>query len=325
VTDLDRLRATYSAEYPAYEALAKAVAEDIGTELQRRGIWASVEPPRAKAIPNTIRKVLKKLAKDGGDPEEILAAITDKAGVRVLVPHLGARRQVHHAIEAIFEVVKFEDMVERYGTDRLGYLGYHYEICRRDDPARLVCEVQLHTRASNAWSEFAHDLTYKPSGGQKVPKSLTRRLNMTVALIELFDKEANRIRKRILKLPGAEIARLLSVLEPEFLKLAYDDYDSEASTLVLSEVALAYSPGELAGYKQLVTEFMATHGERLAMVYEAYRNDPSASPLLFQPESIAVFERLVNKRMLLKAKWLQGGSFAPNVLYEFANVVGLPY
>jgi hypothetical protein len=109
------------------------------------------------------------------------------------------------------------------------------------------------------------------------------------------------------------------------LKLAYDDYDSEVSTLVLSEVALAYTPDEIAGYKQLVIDFMAVHGDRLATVYELYRDDPWASPLLFQPEAIAVFERLVNKRMLLKAKWLEGGTFAPSVLYDFANVVGLPY
>src|SRR5579862_4589393 len=152
--DWVEIREAYTREYSSYRDLAKNIEDVIRTELASVGLHASVEG-RPKDPLSLVLKAFRKRAENpqkyGADP---LSAIGDKAGVRVIVDHLGARATVGLAIETRFEIISFEDTAERYKPNELGYLGQHYEVRFRDGDLPdeghylegLQCEIQVHTR-----------------------------------------------------------------------------------------------------------------------------------------------------------------------------------
>src|SRR5690606_19531847 len=121
---------------------------------------------RAKDVPNFVRKALRK---GYPDPWE---SIRDKAGVRVLVPYHDLTSRVSEVIRETFTVTHEEDKRLDLAPDQLGYLGIHFEVVVPDavlggshaDLSGLICEIQVHTRVQNAWSEVSHELIYKPAG-----------------------------------------------------------------------------------------------------------------------------------------------------------------
>src|SRR5205807_6472472 len=103
----------------------------------------------------------------------------------------------------------------------------------------LRCEVQVHTRAGNLWSEANHDLVYKAA--QDVPLELQRRVYRLLALVELFDNEMASTRQLIQDSPGYEDAVLIAELERRFYKLTATRFDHEFALANVAFLRKAYS------------------------------------------------------------------------------------
>src|SRR5436309_15423010 len=99
--NLEPLRERWITERPIYEALAHHVENVVKRDLQTRGVPCSVAA-RAKEVPSLLRKLLRR---SSTDPYE---SITDKAGVRVIIPFAGHAPAVDNAIRARFEIRKHE-------------------------------------------------------------------------------------------------------------------------------------------------------------------------------------------------------------------------
>lgn len=311
-TQLEELRLRYIAEQPRYETLARAVRERLESEARSRGLKVQFDH-RAKDVPSLVKKALVY----GKQYEEI----TDKAGARVVYQYEWQGSLLEEIIRGVFVVLKREDKVAEMQPDRLGYLGIHYDVRFRDDDERAprielgnpTCEVQLHTRQQNVWAAYSHELLYKVAQLQ-VPGDVRRGLYRLLALVEIFDREVNMSRDAILTQPGYAVARVLERLEREFYRLTARDYDGELSKRLLEAILPLYEEDP----QRELERFLADRGTKVNRIYEQYRDDHRAAPLLFQPEALLIFERLERTPALLDEVF---SAIAPRELLADLSVV----
>ncbi len=296
---LDDFRTRWIADRPTYVELAEAVVSLLSEELRRNGVLCDVSG-RAKEIASLLTKVIRKGYTD-------YDKIGDKAGVRVIVWYPEDVAAIDEAVLRLFKVNEYEDKESLLAADQFGYAGKHYQVtipemtkCSRKCIG-LGCEIQVHTRAQNLWSDVAHDLTYKPA--QEPPRELLRNVNRLVALVELFDRELQIIQNDVRQLPNFQEAAMLYELEKAFYRFAARRCDKALSLLILATIKGAFSADELSQYPTLLHDFVAQNEEKLDEIFQTYANDERCSPLLFQPESIAIFERLESNPPQLREKW----------------------
>jgi hypothetical protein len=91
--------------------------------------------------------------------------------------------------------------------------------------------------------------------------------------------------------------------------------------VVLDAVVPLYTEAGQSAGDQL-DGFLARAGAKLAELYAAYAEDQRASPLLFQPEALLLFERLEEAPARLEAVW--SAILPRELLVELADVWGQP-
>jgi ppGpp synthetase/RelA/SpoT-type nucleotidyltranferase len=318
---LDQLRERWIEERPKYKEFACSVREKIAREAHKRGIICTVTH-RAKEVDSLVRKQIEK---DYRDP---WSQIRDKAGVRIVLMYRDTASRARTMIEESFHASEADDKARTLGSRTLGYTGIHYEVGllaedltgEHETYRGLVAEVQIHTRGQALWAEVSHDLLYKPS--QKAPEEIERMINCLQALLEIFDKEVEDARKYMAQLPGHEENRLLEVLRQQHYKFTARPFNSELSVLVVGHLKALFTPDEIQGYRALIEGFVAKEIEKLSRIYDKYKDDPRCSPLLFQPESLLIFERLERDRFKLKDTW--DSHLPPELLQDLAVLWGKP-
>jgi ppGpp synthetase/RelA/SpoT-type nucleotidyltranferase len=315
--DVADLAVQYGSEIGHYERLGRALEGAIHSALLDAGITHTITQ-RPKDFASLARKALRK---GYHDP---MRESKDLVGVRVTIPFASLRRDVVDVVHARFETADDDDKVATYGARELGYLGYHVQVGFKagdvQDPelATRTAELQVQTRAEAAWADASHDLTYKAA--LALPSALERRVNRLLALVELFDLEMDGAQTDVLKLDGFPAARMLQVLDRSFLPLARRDYDRELSSRVLTVLAESYEPEEFGRFDVVMDRFVATEKDKLRATYGRWADDAFAHPLLFQPESLVVFERLDQAPVRLRDVWDQ--SLPSDLLDSLAEIWG---
>lgn len=99
--------------------------------------------------------------------------------------------------------------------------------------------------------------------------------------------------------------RMLKVLEPLFFQLTQREYDIELSTSLLGIVIRAYETSELDNFQALMDSFVASSNEKLRTLYAHWSAETSEQKLLFQPETLAIFERLDTNLPAIRDAWEQ--------------------
>ena len=320
---------TYALERPRYEKLAQLVSEQVTEGFRVAGLRCRIDTPRAKDVLSLVRKCL---LKHGEEPvSEALAAIHDKAGARIVVAYDEERTRVREVLESIFVVKDREDTLDRYGTDRLGFLSHQYEVLIKPeklafedrDLEGLFCEIQVQTEVQHAWALVSHPLSYKPVGAAPAPE-VERRLNRVLALVELFDQEVGAVKQAVLDSPDYRPALMYGILEGELLQLYEHEFDVEFSLTVLAAVQNAYEAEELQEFGSLIVPFVNGHRHVLSELIALYKDDESdAALLLTQPEGLAIFERLKVRPRELRAIWLEQLDLPVEILDRFAALVGI--
>ncbi|MFY9586753.1 MAG: RelA/SpoT domain-containing protein [Actinomycetota bacterium] len=312
---LDELRVRYIEEQPRYKQLAEEVRARLESETRAEGLNVRVEH-RAKDVPSLVKKALA----HGKSYQDIV----DKAGVRVIYHYAWQGQRIEEIIDSAFVVLKREDKAADRPPDQLGYLGVHYDVRFKDGDKsaskieldRPTCEIQLHTRQENTWADYSHELLYKAP--QDIPTGIRRDLYRLVALVELYDREVNRVRDVILAQPGHAVARILDRLERDFYRLAAREYDGELSRRILDAVLPLYGDNVDA----TIEAFLNGAGSKLDQIYTMYVDDQRASPLLFQPEALVLFDLLERSPTALQEAF---SDVAPvELLADLATVWGTP-
>ncbi len=305
MTDWIVLRDQYSLALPHLEEFAHFAEGLFREQTRQRGVQCEVKV-RAKEISSFVKKALRK---DYSSPFEDMG---DKVGMRIIVPFRDSLPEVERIIEDLCYYEGREDKAEALSFDRLGYLGIHFDRARLRERAAeaappstgaTVFEVQLHTRAQNLWSEMEHALVYKPP--QTIDTPVRRAMNRLVALMELFDSEITNIRDIVLGQPGYEEAAMLSVLERHFFRLAVDsfDFDRQLSMEILAALRPLLPAEGVADFGGFVAVYVDANERALRQIFAQYEKDTRRNPLLFQPETLLIFERIDHSPFTLGPAW----------------------
>jgi ppGpp synthetase/RelA/SpoT-type nucleotidyltranferase len=310
--------------YPVYQRLAEAMAVLLRRRLDEHGHYLVEVSHRAKDFDSFGKKAIRK-----GYPDP-LAEIGDKAGVRVVLPFARDKPEIERLLDETLILAGRDDKRMALGADRVGYLGLHFqaqiptgEIADGEQHlSGLQAELQMHTKAENAWSTVTHDTLYKAP--LPVPDQVARRINRLAVLAEVFDSEVGIFQDELLALPDfALLETLVPPLERELLRFTGRKPDLGLSRMILPAVAdLTGLPADRI-HSELVAPYIAEHEPELKALYEDYENDNRANPMLFQPEALLIFERLANDRFRLRQAWPP--SVPESVLFALARTRGVIY
>lgn len=328
--DLLAILDAYRQQVPQYKALAELVEGRLTAAAKSAGVHAIVSG-RPKEPANLVLKLLQKIA---DKPDEYLpdplSKVVDRAGARVVVAHKDDVWRMLNAIRAAFVVVDEDDKASKIQPNELGYTGYHVQVRLLADDSidsdlhELECEVQIHTIAQSAWSNVSHPLVYKPAG-QTVDRAVEARVYRSVALVSLFDDEVMAARRQVHADPAYVPSRMLDTVTKHALAWMLPDPSmSEVSLQVLSTLVDAYTPDELERFDDLISSFMEAHAEELATLQNQQSDIASERGLLYGPEVVAIFERMVTAPLLLRAVWIES-SLPIELLDETAAGLGRPY
>jgi ppGpp synthetase/RelA/SpoT-type nucleotidyltranferase len=298
----EELRSRWIAERPMYEAFARCVRDQIKGLARQRGIVCSVDC-RAKEVDSLLKK---QLIKKYASPWE---QIVDKAGVRIILPYADTVPDAQRIVEQAFDATQPDNKAESLGLNLLGYLGIHYEVKLREegiDPdldqyRGMIAEVQIHTRAQNVWAEVSHSLSYKTP--QVLPADTQRLIYLLEALMEVFDREVTLVRRHILTLPGREENMMLAELEKHYFYFSTRTFDPELSLCVVTCIKPLFQTDEPAGLGHRMDQFVDANRDKLTDLFSKYADDNRSNLLLFQPESLLIFERLEWDHHRLMAAW----------------------
>ena len=227
-SSLEALRCRYLSERKQYKTLASRVADRIGSLTRGSGVRCDV-CWRAKEISSFLKKVLK------GKYSDPYSEIKDKAGVRVVAHYPWDIKKIERLVQEEFVVCNYEDKRAEASFQTLDYRGTHYEVKYDAGPLEsrgLFCEIQILTRAESLWADTAHYLSYKPA--QPPSNRVQRAVYRLIALLEIFDSEVERAYKALCSDEGYEEAKLLHILEQQYLQFTAKQGDRELSLELLA-------------------------------------------------------------------------------------------
>ena len=301
MTSLEEVRERWIREKPRYEGFLECVTTILTNATRQRGIVCHVSG-RTKDVGGFIKKAYSKSYRSPW------RQTTDKAGARVVVLYRDDAARVSSIIEHAFDFRGPFDKATELKDNLLGYRGVHYDVrLKGEDLAGrtkfrgLRCEVQVNTAPERAWADVSHELIYKPAQGPAL--EARRTINLLMALVELFDDHVARTKTDIMNAPGFREAAVLDILSTKFHAFDARRFNRELSMEVIGALMSLYSDDELAAYDELMSQFVDSNRSELQQIYGDYANDDRHPLLLFQPESLLVFERLEKDRFQLRDAW----------------------
>lgn len=251
----------------------------------------------------TARSLIRKARADPTSPRT-WTSIQDKVGLRLICSTKEDVRQADRLIQGGSWAI-VERSVKKGKQNQLFYPGIHFILSdasvQDDQGEEILVEVQLRTRAQDAWSVVSHKLLYK--GLVQPPKKMQRVINRLTVLVELFDDEVQRMVRKRRNLPMYRPALALEALEHEYEELT-GEVTPEASDVVLVNLLLsAYGTDEIH-FEALVRDFCQTNEEKLQLLLQEHAPDStsyvdSRDWLYSQPEILAVLERACARPYLL--------------------------
>jgi ppGpp synthetase/RelA/SpoT-type nucleotidyltranferase len=259
---------------------------------------------RAKKVDSFVKKALRR---GYADPIE---QIGDKAGGRVIVHYLADVPTVERLVRDVCQVDRRESKLDALSYDELGYLGVHYDVRPKPETVatattpgleRRRAEIQIHTKAQSAWAVVSHELLYKSA--VQAPDDLRRDVMRLVALVELFDAEVARFRQAVESHPDFSEMTVIKPLDDAIVRFTGRRPDPGLSVLSIPAVVRLYAEPPEDVFAAVIEPFLHAESGRLSAIFERYRDDERANPLLFQPEALLIFERLEHDRDRLKASW----------------------
>ncbi|MFD9051768.1 hypothetical protein [Streptomyces zaomyceticus] len=320
---IDEAFQRYQLEWPRIEMAAEATAAHLVHHTTRKGITCQVTS-RAKEISSFNTKVFQR---GYADPWK---QVTDKAGIRVVVPHRGQLDPALEVIKESLEVIEVQDHRDTADVDRLQYPRLHIQavvVDREEDPDGIPyeCEIQLRTEAVDLWSRMSHKLLYKP--GIAPPPDVSRSLYRLIALVELYDLEVERGVNAMANHPAlAHSSKILGLAERIYGTFTDHPYNTDLSLDVVE--VLSQTIDDATAYGEQLTQFAEHYRERIARAYTDY--GPTSAHFLrhgryllaSQPESLIIFERLMKARFSLQNAW--DNSELPDImLTDMAQIWGV--
>lgn len=302
---LEEALARFVRDHAIYEAIATSIAAEAQS-ICDDAVISCRSSGRAKDLRSFHKKVIEK---GYADP---WAEVTDKAGARLI---MSTAVDVDRAVSAIRtalgdRVIGVEDKRNVLSPSALGYSGVHLQVRTELDGVEYECELQLRTGAQDLWSTMSHKYLYKPV--VELPTNIQHAAYRLVAIMELFDEEAQRIVAYADQQSDTLPARLIPLLEGHYLKLAHAPSNRQVGAMIIDAVADAFEPDEVDNYPDTIGSFVASKQPELEQLYSEYGPHSAVAYLpayvvFGQAESLALLERLSTKRHKVAAAWARAG------------------
>jgi ppGpp synthetase/RelA/SpoT-type nucleotidyltranferase len=283
---------------------AELLKSRLSAVTKSLGIYAEISA-REKETHSLVKKLIKK-------PHLSYETLPDKVGARVVVRLRSELAPIENRVKEVFKFSAVEDKAAKLGFDKVGYLSIHVDgiALREDDPeinrfpsTGFFGELQIRTLGQHLWSEVSHDTFYKHDElVNKLPEDLQRRVHLSAGLVEVADREFDRMNEEARPSPEIEV---FSGLEKLYYSVATKRPDIELSLDVINLILPLY--GEASAREILERHIIPNfenHRDQLAAIYSDPDYDyDGASAFFFQPEALLIYERLHFDRAQLLAKW----------------------
>ncbi|MET2012367.1 RelA/SpoT domain-containing protein [Microbacterium chocolatum] len=250
------------------------------------------------------RSLIRKLAKDGHGSLRSWEEITDKVGVRVICSTKRDRKAAARALERHGWASKRREN-KKADAQSLAYTGVHVTVHdgKQIDSEGLpiLCEIQVRTRAQDAWSVVSHKLTYK--GLIDLPTRFKRVVWRLTVLTEIFDDDIQRMFKKRESLPAYEVARAVEYLDDQYEALLGEPGGAPDDLDIMNVLWRAYSEEEQSNFSRLIADFIANTADLAERLRSHQPGQPgymdSRDWMFTQPEVLSVLERGSNNEHML--------------------------
>lgn len=257
--------------------------------LKSHGLGHLAVSSRPKALDSFLKKIIRK------GYEEPLVQTGDLVGIRVVAPTRDLILPAETALGDCFELTDRDDKAGSLLPHEFGYTGVHFVARLREPPRERALELQILTRAEALWAEVAHDTIYKPLGDEvQVDERPMYRLR---ALLEVFDAEVE-----VLKRQMPDWCAVLAEAEKAYYRFATAGFDRAISALVLTALVPADPVRSVGEIGVRLQGFVLEQEDKLKNVFMS--PDAPHGALLFQPETIYVFEWLERDVHGLRDTWV---------------------
>ncbi|MCH1867093.1 GTP pyrophosphokinase family protein [Nocardioides sp. CFH 31398] len=287
--------AAYRESRPLLDAALEGYKADLEAIVRR--VPDTLVVGRVKTARSLVRKL-----RDGRRSWE---SVTDKVGLRVICTAPSDVRAIDDLIQSGPWTVAKREKKSGNGPQELFYPGLHFDVHRDDIRDHLdgpiFCEIQVRTRAQDAWAVASHKLTYK--GPLKLSKRMQRAVVRLTALVELFDEEISRAFKKRAKLPNYRPALISEYLDDKYEALCEEVADAAQDLEIVKTLLGSYDEDELPQLESIVDKFVESEtglGQLIRdhLVHSVNYSDRS-DWLFTQPEVLLVLERCHSRPYLL--------------------------
>lgn len=290
------------ARYIRVEPLLRSGLEDLRLKLET-GLSSAIGEFVLIGRVKTARSLIRKMR--GSTPPRSWDSVTDKVGLRLICSTLDDVRAADRWVQASWlNVVEREVKTGKH--NRLFYPGLHFLVSDDeilDDLGQpLLFELQIRTRAQDAWAVVSHKLLYK--GLLKPPRRVKRVVNRLTVVVEMFDDEVRRMFKRRASQPEFRMAMMLEDLDERFAVLTGEPSASTPNLDLFQVLLPAYEAFDVDEFKVAIDHYLDGQGtgfrDLLVAHYPSARGyDDNKDWLFSQPEIIAIVERATTKPFLL--------------------------
>lgn len=314
--DINDIARQWLSDHPRYDEFTVALIADIEHRLRSAGIKPIKVSGRSKDPATLITKMIRK-------GYERYDEVTDKSGVRVVVR---MDSEVEHVVQLLCEAYRC-DVDDKRASNDVGLFGYRAVHLQAMEPiadfAGMDSEIQVRTICADAWSEMSHFLAYKSP--IRIPDEVDRTQRALAGLFELADREYERQFATLSSLPERRGAALLEMILPVRLRLSGAPWDQELSVTMLTALAGAYGGLGDREIADAVDSWVQVREVELRDLLEQARDYPDTkSPLLLQPESLLVGERLSARADELVDVWCQAAPHSALEAIAFGLGLSLP-
>ena len=301
---IEEARADWAKVRGQYQDFAELLKSRLVAITKSLGTYAEISA-RAKETHSMVKKLIKKRHLS-------YETLPDKVGARIVVRLRSELAPIEARVKELFKFAAVEDKAAKLGFDKVGYLSIHVDgLALKEDDTEIkrfpskdfFGELQIRTLAQHLWSEVSHDTFYKNDElVNRLPEDLQRRVHLSAGLVEVADREFDRMNDEAR--PSSEV-EIFSGLEGLYYSVASKRPDIELSLDVINLILPLY--GGASAQEILRDHIIPTfeeHREQLATIYSNPDYDfDGASAFFFQPEALMLYERLHFDRAQLHAKW----------------------
>jgi len=319
--DIEHARAEWSKVREDHCAFASLLQNKLSSISRELGIYAEVSA-RAKETHSLVKKLIRK-------PRLTYETLPDKVGARVIVRYRSELEPIESRVRQLFAFNAVDDKSKNLGTDKVGYQSIHVDsialLPSDGDSARFPAdtffgELQIRTLGQHLWSEVSHDTFYENDElVNMLSPDLQRRVHLTAGLVEIADREFDRMHAEARPSPEAEI---FDGLERLYYSIASRRPDVALSLEVIKLVLPLY--GEMSPQAvlrdRIIPRFESNRQDLSEIYANPDNNHEQASAFFFQPEAFLIYDRLHADRDQLLAKWNE--KFPERELARVASAFG---